>query len=221
MDEKRLISILESIDQHLSRLTEALEAIAWANSPKEPNFIHPITDYQVFAWDSIGAEVIKKDETGVTQVKWGGYIWTRRSPQNKFGEAIWFSRPAGKNSEGQTHYARLITFRKLSEVEPVPAKVLHLTGDPVIDIPGLPPQPVESGEIKPQASSKPSYEALKAEIKKINRPSEAVELVSWSDGPTVFWLVVEKFKIVKERANSVVKSSQGDWRKAILSLDKE
>ncbi len=218
MDENRLIDLLESIDRHLGRLADALEALTWANSPKAPNFVRPITDYQIFDWSSIGAEVVKKDEAGVTQVKWGGYLWTRRSPQNKFSEAIWFSRPEGKNSEGQTQYARLITFKKLGEVEPVPPKVLKLAGEPVIDVVTALPQSVESAPAgKPE--NKPSYDALKSEIKKLQKPSQAVELIPKSDGPTVYWLVVERFKIGKERASSVIKNSQGDWNKALRSLD--
>ena len=128
-------TILEIIAQQLGRIADALEEIALANAPKAPNYVRSITEYQTFDWSGLGAEVVKKDKFGVAQVQWGGYLWTRRSPQNKFGEAIWFSRTEGKDTEGKIRYARLITFKKPGEVEPVPEKVMNITGAPVIDAP--------------------------------------------------------------------------------------
>jgi hypothetical protein len=54
----------------------------------------------------------------------------RRSPANKFGEAIWFSRCTGKDENGENKYEKLITFKPTSKiaVEPLPEKVLQLTG---------------------------------------------------------------------------------------------
>lgn len=112
--------------QHLSvlhRIAVALETLAMANAPA-PNFAKPIEAYAPFDPSTIGAIGKERDEHGWTALEWGGYIWTRRSPQNKFGEAIWFSRPVGKNADdGSVKYIRLITFRKFTEAEPLPRKV--------------------------------------------------------------------------------------------------
>ena len=60
--------------------------------------------------------------TGVTAVEWNGQVFTRRSPNNKFAEAVWFSRHLGQDADGNKRYARLISFRALSDAEPIAAK---------------------------------------------------------------------------------------------------
>jgi hypothetical protein len=122
MNEERLISLLSAQTAALGRIANALEAIALTNAPA-PNFVKPIDQYGTFDFTSIGALVKGHDASGPTELEWGGYLWTRRSPQNNFGEAIWFSRATGKDAEGQVKYSRLITFKKLSEAEPLPRKV--------------------------------------------------------------------------------------------------
>lgn len=106
----------------LNRIAQALETIAMSNAPA-PNFVKPIGAYATFDFTTIGAIVKARDSNGPTELEWGGYTWTRRSPQNKFGEAIWFSRAIGKDAEGNVKYARLITFKKMTEAEPLPRKV--------------------------------------------------------------------------------------------------
>lgn len=106
----------------LNRIAVALESIALTNAPA-PNFVKPIAAYADFDFTAIGALVRQRDAHGPTELEWGGYLWTRRSPQNKFGEAIWFSRATGKDAEGNVKYVRLITFKKMGEAEPLPRKV--------------------------------------------------------------------------------------------------
>jgi hypothetical protein len=106
----------------LNRIASALETIAMSNA-KAPNIQRPIESYANFDFDSIGAQVKAADQFGATALDWGGFIWTRRSPQNKFGEAIWFSRAIGKREDGSNEYARLISFKKFGEAEPLPRKV--------------------------------------------------------------------------------------------------
>lgn len=74
--------------------------------------------------------VERSDQYGAAIVSWRGVQFVRRSPSNKFGEAIWFSRCVGKGDDGSNIYERLITFRPLSktEVEPLPEKVRRLVG---------------------------------------------------------------------------------------------
>ena len=89
------------------------------------------TDYQYdlsafpnFDWDTIGARVVHSDRYGAAVVAWGGHTYIRRAPQNKFGEAIWFSRCTGKGESGENVYVRLITFKNISRsVEPIPERV--------------------------------------------------------------------------------------------------
>jgi hypothetical protein len=119
--DKEYINLLSAQVSALDRIARALETLAMANAPA-PNFAKPIQMYANFEFEGIGAKVKAKDTHGVSAVEWGGYIWTRRSPQNKFGEAIWFSRPLGKAEDGSVKYARLITFRKFTEAEPLPAR---------------------------------------------------------------------------------------------------
>lgn len=106
----------------LQRIAMLLERIA-PTDQKAPGWVKPLTDFLHFDWDSIGATVTSVDDSGASIVEWNGKQFVRRSPNNKFGEAIWFSRSTGeKDSEGKTVYERLVTFKE-SDVEPIPAKI--------------------------------------------------------------------------------------------------
>lgn len=118
---ERMIQLQAATVAVLDRIARSLEAIALTKAPA-PNFVRPIAEFAEFDFDSIGAKVTTRDTHGPTALEWGRYSWTRRSPSNKFGEAIWFSRAVGKDDTG-VKYARLITFKIASEAEPLPAKV--------------------------------------------------------------------------------------------------
>lgn len=91
---------------------------------KAPDLLYPIARFVYFDWHSIGASVLESDCHGPTLVSWAGRVYQRRSPSNKFGEAIWFSRSVGKGEDGSTQYERLITFKSINySVDPVPEKV--------------------------------------------------------------------------------------------------
>lgn len=118
MDEQqteRLLALLGSIAGSLATIERSL-------LPEAPNYKRPIEDFATFDWDSIGARVVKTDVYGVAQVEHNDQIYTRRAPENKFNEAIWFSRPDGKDADGNNRYVRLITFRKFGEAEPISRK---------------------------------------------------------------------------------------------------
>lgn len=106
----------------LGNIASSLEAIERALRPEAPNYKRPIEEFPTFDWTSIGARVLKVDQYGVAQVEHGDQVYTRRSPENKFGEAIWFSRPEGKDADGNVRYVRLITFRKFGDAEPISRK---------------------------------------------------------------------------------------------------
>lgn len=115
--------IEDQILEQLRRIGDALEKIARGNAPEEPNLVKPIEGYQSFDWSSIGASVVRQDSDGPTHLEYGGFVWSRRSPQNKFDGAIWYSRAAGKDEAGNVLYLRLITFREIKDVDPLPSKL--------------------------------------------------------------------------------------------------
>lgn len=119
MDDKQyqaLIGILE-------RLTLAVESLARAGQPAEPNLVRPLEEYRTFDWASIGASIVREDPDGPTHVEHGGFLYTRRSPNNKFGAAIWYSRADGKDDDGNTRYLKLISFKPLADAEALPRSV--------------------------------------------------------------------------------------------------
>lgn len=156
----------------LNRIAGALETIAMSNAPA-PNFVKPIGAYAGFDYTSIGALVKASDANGPTELEWGGYLWTRRSPQNKFGEVIWFSRCIGKDADGTNKYARLITFKQMSEAEPLPRKVEAI----VEKKNGQKPQPTsepERNELEDYLGPNPrkaEYEAQKPAEKEQDDPT--------------------------------------------------
>jgi hypothetical protein len=106
----------------LERIAESLEQLI-PNSA--PNYERSLEDFPSFTWKEIGASVDKTDQYGAAVVSWKGKQFTRRSPSNKFGAAIWFSRCIGKDDKGENLYERLVTFKPLSQKEPdpIPQKV--------------------------------------------------------------------------------------------------
>lgn len=113
----------EVLLKQLTRIADALERIASAGKPTAPDYIRPLAEYAGFDWPSINASVVQQDADGPTHVEWGGMLFTRRSPQNKFDPAIWYSRSIGRNEEGGAEYLRLITFREFKEADALPGKV--------------------------------------------------------------------------------------------------
>ena len=111
---RMIAASLQGVDSHLRQ-------IAVSSNPA-PNYQRQLSEYPTFDWSSIGATVLNRDGDGVTAVEWNGQIFTRRSPSNKFAEAVWFSRHVGQDSDGNKRYARLISFRALNDAEPIAAK---------------------------------------------------------------------------------------------------
>lgn len=118
------VGALLQIAQALERIAAILERIAPA--PKAPNYLFDLEAYPAFDWASIEAVVVQSDGDGAAAVRWCGQIYNRRSPTNKFSEAIWYSRCIGKDESGENQYERLCTFKRLSQAEPVPERVARL-----------------------------------------------------------------------------------------------
>lgn len=119
LETPAILAQLERQTQLLERLVMAVEQ----RSIPAPNYDANLKTFDSFDWDGIGAQVEETDEDGATLVRWRGHLYRRRSPDNKFPAVIWFSRSIGKDEAGNNRYERLITFKALSEVDPLPQKV--------------------------------------------------------------------------------------------------
>jgi hypothetical protein len=123
--QQRQMLALEKMAVSLEKLTAAVEQLTPRTAP---NYQYPLESFKSFDWSNIGATVERNDQHGAAIVLWRAQQFIRRSPSNKFGAAIWFSRCTGKAEDGSNAYERLITFKPLSktEVEPLPEKVRGL-----------------------------------------------------------------------------------------------
>ena len=119
--------ILQMIAASLQGVESHLRQMAVSSNPA-PNYQRPLSEYPAFDWSSIGAIVLNRDGDGATSVEWNGQVFTRRSSDNSFASAIWFSRSAGKDSDGKNKYVRLITFKPPSESGPIGAKAKKAIG---------------------------------------------------------------------------------------------
>jgi len=113
--------LLQIIAESLQGIDASLRQMALASNPA-PNYQRSLNEYRSFDWGSIGAAVLKEDKDGVSVVEWNNQVFTRRSPNNKFDAAVWFSRCVGKDAENNNRYVRLITFKAASDAEPISSK---------------------------------------------------------------------------------------------------
>ncbi len=135
-----LCEIILRQTQAFERLAQAVEKIAPAVPDQAPNYQFALEQFKTFDWSTIGAEVERQDNYGAAIVNWRRQQYIRRSPSNKYGEAVWFSRCVGKTEDGENKYIRLCTFKptKSRTVEPLPEKVQRLTNvevEPSADAP--------------------------------------------------------------------------------------
>ena len=143
--------------KQLTRIADALERLANDGKPVAPEMRRPISEYAKFDWPSIGASVVAADADGPTHVEYAGTIWTRRSPTNKFGAAIWFSRSSGaKDADGNVIYLRLITFQEIHDADPISKKAAELS------------------------RSKPAESAVQTPPPDASQPSERSAFLSWA-----------------------------------------
>ena len=88
---------------------KALHASIKSNQPA-PRLEFHLDDLPNFPWDAIGAVPAQRDKHGISQIWWGGRQFFRRSPDNRYTEAIFFSRSLGKEENGKPQYEWLIRF---------------------------------------------------------------------------------------------------------------
>jgi DdrB-like protein len=119
--------IMQAIAVSLQEMESHLRQIAISSNPA-PNYQRTLNEYPGFDWSSIGATVIKEDIDGAAVIEWNGQQFIRRSADNKFNAALWFSRCVGKDADGNNKYVRLITFKAVSGAEPIAAKAKRVIG---------------------------------------------------------------------------------------------
>jgi hypothetical protein len=139
--DDRIEKLITVLGQRMNALTRTLQMIAESlqgvelhlremsiSSNPAPNYRRPLSDYQDFDWGTIGAIVLKEDKDGATEVEWNGQVFTRRSAENHFDAAVWYSRCVGKDSDGKNKYLRLISFKPPTESGPIGAKAKKAIG---------------------------------------------------------------------------------------------
>lgn len=150
---------LDVIARALSSIDETLKAILQQTADKSPNYRFQFDEYPDFDWASIGAEPIRRDEYGVTQVRWGGYAnWNRRFAPAKSGRkpSIWFSRAAAaEDADTGAEWYTLVTFRDLAGPEPLPAGAVKTQAQPD---PPPPPSPANPGNGRPVQDAPPAQD---------------------------------------------------------------
>lgn len=124
MTDDQFQILMDALIENNSLLRQVVELLS--SEQKAPNYQLDLSKYGEFDWAGIGATIEHRDRDGVAVVTWRGHQYLRRSAQNKFKPAIWFSRAIGKDENGENQYERLITFKQLAEVEPLPEKVRRL-----------------------------------------------------------------------------------------------
>ena len=116
--------LLQQQNQLLSELIVTLRELK-PQAPPSLNMQFPIEEFADFDWAQIGARVVKYDDDGPTVVERDGHQYRRRSPQNKFAPAVWFSRCTGKDDQGNANaYEKLVSFVEIKDdqVDPISAK---------------------------------------------------------------------------------------------------
>jgi len=216
MDAKE-IELLAAQVATLNRIAIALETLAMANAPA-PNFAKPIESYRNFDFDSIGATVKATDGNGAIALEWGGYTWTRRSPSNKFSEAIWFSRPLGKAEDGSVKYARLITFRKFNEAEPLPRKTeaaANGTPKPATSPTPIPTMPAAAPASELVAHFGPNPRQAKAPAPAPDANAARAEFYR------IAGVTIHSGKLTAQRVNELVRAAGGGFEKALEMIRAE
>ena len=94
--QRRQMVAIEKLAELISQLIPT--------STAAPNHQAALENFKNFDWASIGANVERSDQYGPGIVTWRGQQFVRRSPSNKFGEIIFFSRCTGKDEEGNNKY---------------------------------------------------------------------------------------------------------------------
>lgn len=122
-----LIEVLNQTNSTLERIAIALEK--QAESPTgstNARFRRALSEYATFDWASIKAEIVQRDKSGVSIVRWGGNEYIRRNKQLE----VWFSRKIGSrpgnNGSEAPIYDRLIEFTQIKPARSVSEEIREL-----------------------------------------------------------------------------------------------
>jgi hypothetical protein len=179
MDKNFQMDVIGGVIDRLERIAQALETIARAGAPAAPDYQRPLHEYRHFNWESINASVVQQDPDGPTHVEWGGALWMRRSPSNKYDPAIWFSRANGKDAEGNVQYLRLIVFKPVKEVDQLGDKARAAVGaGEKVPAPTPAAASTKKAEPAPKAEAKKQPEATPA----LAKPLSATDYYKAADG---------------------------------------
>lgn len=113
--------MLQTITECLIGIDASLRQMALVSNPA-PNYQRQLSEFEGFDWGAIDATILKEDEDGPSAVEWNGKVFMRRSPNNRFAGAVWFSRCTGKDADGNNKYERLISFKAMNDAEPIAEK---------------------------------------------------------------------------------------------------
>lgn len=104
---RAIYKLLLDNNRLLERVAQSLEE---AEARKEaPNYQLHLEEFATFDFSSIGATIERADGQGAAILNWKGRQFVRRSPTNKFGAVVFFSRCIGNDEQGVKKYERLCT----------------------------------------------------------------------------------------------------------------
>lgn len=189
-------------------IRDALENLVRLQTPKAPDYQYTLADFRGFNWESIDAKVIASDRHGPTEVRYYGLVYKRRSPNNNFGEAVFYSRHSGQKADGSAAYERLISFKQPAKVRPVPEETREAMGAEAPQAPA-PSTPATTITTTDQAQ---------ALMPSLATPGLALPYLTPSNGSTLFWSAVEHFKIERGPAQALIREGL-KWDQALLRLD--
>ena len=189
--------------RHISAL---LEKISAGSAPLSPGYRRRLAEYAGFDWASIDAQVVAQDQHGAAEVEWNSHRFTRRSGSGKFGKAIWFSRPLGRD-EQETAYARLITFKD-SDAEPLASDLAQAT-------PKAQPQAPSAQLVSPKAQP--------GQAKANGTPAPVAEPKrDDANTPTAFWSIaaalIQAGKLAHLDAGKIAQADSGTWAEKAARL---
>lgn len=203
---EKLEGLMAANNALLATISRQLDRMAQQSAPLSPGYRRDLSEFARFDWSSIGAQVVREDGQGAATVEWNQQRFIRRSGSGKFGKAIWFSRPLGKDDDATT-YARLITFKD-SEAEPLAVEV---------------PAPASKAQLCQTPSVNNSCSSTTGSLRNLKHPGsdvfpenntpEEIRLTT-DNSPTAYWTIaaqlIEAGRVTHDRASQVARE-EGTW----------
>lgn len=144
--KKEKNTMTNQTNDQINLLTEIRDLLLLQAANIAPNYRYDLNEYPSFDWSAINATVTKSDSSGAAVVRFANHLWTRRSATGKYGKAIWFSRPNGKDESGDTLYLRLVTFKPIDDAESIAFQVATKP-------PASPPRAAQQTAVSPPAKT--------------------------------------------------------------------